>query len=230
MKSPSRPTDARLIQIVDAALAEATRKSGHWLACRKGCTQCCVGAFAITQLDAGRLRSGLATLEKTDPARAARIRQRAQDSIRRLASEFPGDTQSGILDEGEEAEERFYSFADEEPCPVLDPETGTCDLYAYRPVTCRVFGPPVRSGPEGALGVCELCFHGASDEEIAACEMIVDPDGLEPQLLDQLGDRSQTIVAFALGRNNAVQNNAPQTSVARNNAKRPPAKRRKTSR
>jgi Fe-S-cluster containining protein len=226
MKSSPRPTDTRLIQIVDAALAEATRKSGHWLACRKGCTQCCVGAFAITQLDAARLRSGLATLEKTDPARAARIRQRAQDSIGRLASQFPGDTQSGILDEGEEAEDRFYSFADEEPCPVLDPETGTCDLYASRPVTCRVFGPPVRSGPEGALGVCELCFHGASDQEIAACEMIVDPDGLEPQLLDQLGDRSQTIVAFALaGRNNAAQNN-----VTRNNARRPPAKRNKTSR
>ena len=31
------------------------------------------------------------------------------------------------------------------------------------------FGPPVRS--EGGLGVCELCYHGASDQQIAACEM-----------------------------------------------------------
>ena len=36
-------------------------------------------------------------------------------------------------------------------------------------MTCRVFGPPVRS--EDGLGVCELCFQGASDKEIAACEM-----------------------------------------------------------
>jgi Fe-S-cluster containining protein len=198
MKSLTKPADGTLVQIIDAALAEATRKSGQWLACRPGCMQCCVGAFAITQLDAARLRQGLSELAKTDPARAARIRQRTHASIDRLSAEFPGDLQTGILDEGEDAEERFYAFADDEPCPVLDPETGMCDLYATRPITCRVFGPPVRSGPEEALGVCELCFKGASDEEIAACEMEVDPDGLEPKLLEDLGDQRRTIVAFAI--------------------------------
>ena len=56
-----------------------------------------------------------------------------------------------------------------------------------RPMTCRVFGPPVRS--EGGLGVCELCFQGASSEEIAACEMIPDPDHLEDDLLAGLRRR-----------------------------------------
>ena len=41
-------------------------------------------------------------------------------------------------------------------------------------MTCRVFGPPVRS--EGGLGVCELCFQGASEEAVAACEMVPDPE------------------------------------------------------
>jgi Fe-S-cluster containining protein len=198
MESVTKPTDHTLVQIIDAALAEATRKSGQWLVCRPGCMQCCVGAFAITQLDAARLRHGLSELEQTDPARAARIRERARASIARLSAGFPGDPRTGILEEGEDAQARFEIFADEEPCPVLDPETGTCDLYGARPVTCRVFGPPVRSGPEEALAVCELCFHGASDEEIAACEMEVDPDGLEPKLMEELGDQSQTIVAFAI--------------------------------
>jgi Fe-S-cluster containining protein len=198
MESVTKPTDHTLVQIINDALSEATRKSGQWLVCRPGCTQCCVGAFAITQLDAARLRRGLTELEQTDPARAARVRERARASIARLSAGFPGDPRTGILEESEDAQERFETFADEEPCPVLDPETGTCDLYAARPVTCRVFGPPVRSGPEEALAVCELCFHGASDEEIAACEMEVDPDGLEPKLLEELGDQSQTIVAFAI--------------------------------
>ena len=48
--------DAALIQIVDAALAEAARKAGPWLACRLGCTECCMGPFAITPSDAERLR------------------------------------------------------------------------------------------------------------------------------------------------------------------------------
>ncbi len=67
-------------------------------------------------------------------------------------------------------------------------------------MTCRVFGPPVRS--EDGLGVCELCFQGASEEEIAACEMKPDPENLESRLLAQLeknsGTHGNTIIAFCL--------------------------------
>ncbi len=196
---PSRG-DQKLIQIVDAALADVTRRSGEWLVCRKGCTQCCIGVFPINQLDAMRLRRGVAALEESDPVRAARVRQRASESIAHLAPEFPGDPVSGVLDEGEVAEERFENFANDEPCPALDPVTGSCEMYESRPMTCRVFGPPVQS--EGGLCVCELCFQGASEEEITACEMNPDPEGLESRLLDQLERNSEkrgnTIVAYAL--------------------------------
>lgn len=192
--------DKALIQIVDAALADATRRSGEWLACRPGCTQCCVGVFAISQLDAVRLQHGLTELRKTDPQRAARIQERARDSIRRMSAKFPGDAKNGVLDEGPEAEERFAEFGNDEVCPVLDPETGLCELYAARPMTCRTFGPPLRT--EGGLGVCELCFHGATDEQVAACEMVADPDDLESKLLEEIekakGPRGRTIVAFSV--------------------------------
>lgn len=192
--------DRGLIQIVDAALADAARRSGQWLACRPGCTQCCVGAFAINQLDATRLRRGLAELAGRDPERAENIRRRCDDAVRRLAPDFPGDAARGILDDSEEGARRFAAFADDEPCPVLDPATGRCELYEARPMTCRVFGPPVRS--EDGLGVCELCFQGASEEEIAACEIKPDPNGLESELLKNLeettGIRGDTIVAFCL--------------------------------
>jgi len=192
--------DQKLIQIVDAALAETTRKSGKWLACRPGCTQCCIGAFAINQLDAFRLRRGLAELESNAPERAAAIRQRARASVSRLSRDFPGNTTTGMLDEGEQALQRFEDFANDEPCPVLDPKTGLCELYESRPMTCRVFGPPVRS--EDGLGICELCFVGATDDEITACEMIPDPDDLESRLLAQVekgtGRRGNTIIAFCL--------------------------------
>ena len=193
--------DLKLIQIVDSALADATRRSGQWLVCRPGCTQCCIGAFSINQLDAFRLRQGLADLEKTAPQRAAQVRQRARDAVARLAPEFPGDPVSGVLDEGEEAGERFANFANDEPCPVLDPLTGNCELYESRPMTCRVFGPPVQS--EEGLCVCELCFQGASEDEISACEMKPDPDDLESRLLEELenntGAHGNTIIAFCLG-------------------------------
>jgi Fe-S-cluster containining protein len=192
--------DSALIQIVDSALSNAVERSGEWLVCHPGCTQCCVGVFAINQLDAVRLQQGLARLEKTEPERARLLRVRAGESIARLSREFPGDAATGVLDESPSAEERFAEFANDEVCPVLDPETGLCELYDARPVTCRTFGPPVRS--EDGLGVCELCFHGATDEQIACCEMVPDPTDLESALLAKLeeidGPRGRTIIAFAV--------------------------------
>jgi len=200
MHSSPLSRDQALVQIVDSALVEVARRSGKWLACRPGCTQCCVGVFPINQLDAARLQNGLKNMEESSPERAHRVRQRAREAVSRLSADFPGDPTSGLLDEGEEAEHHFAEFGNDEPCPVLDPETGLCELYEERPMTCRVFGPPVRS--EDGLGVCELCFQGATDSEIAACEMNADPEDLESTLLREFekstGTHGQTIVAFCL--------------------------------
>jgi Fe-S-cluster containining protein len=200
MRSFVPPRDSELIQIVDSALGDVARRSGKRLVCRPGCTQCCIGAFAINQLDAVRLRQGFINLELREPERAGRLRQRAREAVSRLAKDFPGNPTTGMLDDGKEAEQRFADFANDEPCPALDPQTGLCELYESRPMTCRVFGPPVRS--EDGLGVCELCFQDATDQEIAACEMNPDPDDLESTLNEELekatGSRGQTIVAFCL--------------------------------
>lgn len=199
----ARPeADHKLVQIVDAAFADAQRRSGDWLLCRPGCTQCCHGVFAIDALDVERLREGVRTIRKRDPQLAKRIQQRAADASAKLARDFPGDVATGLLDESEEAERRFEDFANDEPCPLLDPAQGTCDLYEWRPMTCRVFGPPVAS--EGGLGVCDLCYHGASVDEIAACEMVPDPDDLESTVLKEVesktGQQGKTIVAFAIAK------------------------------
>jgi Fe-S-cluster containining protein len=191
------PSDRDLIQIVDASLAEAARRAGAWLACRPGCAECCVEPFAITPLDAQRLRDGMAELESRDPGRAARVRTRAAESRARLTREYPGDTVAQVLAIDEAGED--------EPCPALDPETRTCDLYASRPITCRTFGPPVRFNG-GSLAICELCFDGAPVEEVERCAVEIDVENLET-------DGADTIVAFALI-------NAPS---ARGQARRPTA-------
>lgn len=195
--------DAGLIQIVDAALAKAVRKSGTFLACRPGCTACCIGPFPITQLDARRLRTGLAELYAVDPARAMDVSERARKFVERTRADFPGDPATGVLDESPEGEARFEVFGDDEPCPALDPKTGRCDLYAWRPITCRAFGPAMRMGGE-VLAVCELCYEGASDEQIAACAVDAEFHDLEAGLVRELetteGATGETIVAFALNQ------------------------------
>jgi Fe-S-cluster containining protein len=189
--------DGELIQIVDSALADATHRSGEWLLCRPGCTQCCHGVFAISQLDALRLLAGL---EQIEEARAVRVRDRARESMARIAAEFPGNPLTGILDQSDKGQEAFQNFANDEPCPALDPVTGNCDLYEFRPMTCRVFGPPVRI--EEGFSVCELCFQGATAAQVAAGEMKPDPDELEVEVIAQAesitGLHGETIVAFCL--------------------------------
>jgi len=195
-----REQDARLVQIVDAALADATRRAGPHLACRPGCTPCCHGAFAINPLDAQRLRSAMAEMALTDPGRAETIAARARLYLEGFASSFPGDLETGILGEAEADQEAFEAFANEAACPALHPESGLCEVYAARPMTCRVFGPPVRSenpdSGESGLSVCELCFTQAAREEIAAAEMQV-PHAEEQALLSQFST-GETIVAFCL--------------------------------
>jgi len=160
--------DRRLLASVSSAMEEAAHKSGDWLVCRPGCTQCCIGPFEITALDALRLRNGMAKLAATDTAKADRIRSRIA----------------------------VYVEQEDSPCPVLDPSTGLCDLYDARPITCRVFGPATHV--EGGLAACELCYTAATEEQIAACAVEVDPEGLEADILHRLGEARCTAVAAAL--------------------------------
>ena len=141
-----RTLDSAFVALVDGAFADAAARSGPHLLCRPGCTQCCIGAFAIAPADALRLKQGLDALAREDP------------------------------------------------------EQGICALYASRPQTCRVFGPPIATA-EG-YGVCELCFQAATPEEIAGAAMTL-PSDERSSILDEAALTAgvapgATIVAFVL--------------------------------
>jgi Fe-S-cluster containining protein len=220
--------NAHLIQITDAAFASAAARSGPHLVCHPGCTQCCHGAFAIHALDAWRLRQGMQQLTLHDPERARAVAQRANAYVEEFTASFPGNPITGLLGDSEEDQAAFEDFANEAACPALDPATGLCDLYEARPMTCRTFGPPVRSYGEAAesseaedsgeaeegLAICELCFTTATQAEIAAAEM-TPPCEEEASLLEALleslpaGDQSapsQTIIAWCLATQPAPRN------------------------
>src|SRR5665213_400431 len=191
----------QLVQIVDAALADSVRRSGDHLVCKPGCSQCCIAVFPIAHEDAARLREGLESLTQTGPEKAARIRKRVAESLTRLDPWFPGDVHTGILNEDYEAAILFEEFANDEPCPVLDLDHGTCDLYEHRPVLCRTFGPPMRT-EENNLATCELCYIHATTEEIAACEL--DPtihaqqEAGKQAFNAEHGLHGQTLIAYVL--------------------------------
>lgn len=180
--------DRRLLALVDAAVGEAAAASGAHLACRAGCTPCCYGPFPITQLDAWRLREGLRALEYTNPTRALAIRARASEDVATQRDAFPGD-QDGTFHGDEAAEESFCARYHDVPCPALDPDTGTCDLYAWRPIACRTFGPPMRTKDED-VPPCGLCFTEATPQEVDAARRRLDVEADEAELTTQLEEDS----------------------------------------
>jgi Fe-S-cluster containining protein len=215
---PSR--DSELVQIVDASFADAARRAQKadgesWLACRAGCTPCCHGVFRISALDAERLRSALHELEQVDRARAEAIRERATRATETLQANFPGDPSTGVLEPEETG--RWEEFADlpeaDGPCPVLDPATGRCELYVGRPLTCRIFGPPVMQ--EEGIGVCELCFVGASEAEVLRGEMKLSHQELEEELDKQM-PAEETVIAWALLQSNRGGTTADSFATLRN--------------
>ena len=192
---------------MDAALASSAQRAGSHLFCHPGCSPCCHGVFEITPLDAQRLREGLLRTELEDPAKATRLHVRIAAAREHLAPFFPGDPATGVLFQHQDSAQQIELFEEAfhaDACPILDPATQTCDLYADRPILCRTFGPPIRNDhedPDAGLAVCELCFTQASDSDIAAAEMDSSFRSLEAAL-DQTyqarhPDSGPTIIAFA---------------------------------
>lgn len=204
---PLERADRRLLRVLDESMAEATARSGYRLACRPGCTGCCHGPFPINGLDAARLRRGLAELAARDPERAAALVERARALLPVLAPGFPGDPETGILADDDSADPYFERHASL-PCPALDPATGSCEVYAWRPLSCRTFGPPVRTG-DADLPPCDLCFQGASPEEVEACRVEPDPAGIEERLIDRFDAEEETLIALVLA--DRLQKNAEHT-------------------
>lgn len=192
--------DVKLLRIIDRAVAEAASRAGTHLVCRPGCTPCCFGPFPITPIDAWRLRRGLAELAETDPERARAVTERARRDWAAQSPVFPGDRARGVFDADETAEDAFCAAFEREPCPALDPEAGTCDLYAARPASCRTFGPPMRIYGED-LPSCSICFTTASPAEVEHARATLHVTDLEDALIDELtrrGDGGDTIVAAVL--------------------------------
>ncbi len=188
--------DLRLVRIVDASMAEAARLGGGHLACRAGCAECCIGPFPINYLDARRLRRGIREIRKSDLARAERVVQRARETALLFAPEFPGDPSTGLLNEEEGADEALAERFAETPCPALDPDRGVCEVYEYRPIPCRTYGPPVRIEAH-RVEPCRLCFTVASEAEVEAACVTLEPPACE-ELLEVEHGLAQTVIAFAL--------------------------------
>ncbi len=200
LPSELEAADADLVEAFDASVGMGEASAEGHLACRLGCTHCCIGPFEITALDAARLVRGVAGLVRRDPETASAVVRRASRQWETMAAVFPGDAAAGILAEDEAARDAFFGRFSETPCPALDPLSGACLVYEWRPLSCRSYGLPVRHGSQ-VLDPCPLNFTGASPDAVATSTVEPDPDDREGRLLARAGEagvRGDTTVCAAI--------------------------------
>lgn len=206
--------DTRFLAALQRRLDEAAAGAGPQVHCRLGCTECCIGLFDITPLDAWRLRRALAQLARREPGRAKALVDRARLQWELIRQNFPGNPDTGELNGDEAARLAFFADHQELPCPALDPATGACELYHARPVSCRTFGLPIRCG-DGLLPPCRLNFVAAPVEQVELCAVDPDPEDEEGHLLNLLGRGSgDTVVAVVLAAAGLATNSDSQPGAS----------------
>lgn len=128
-----------LVQEVERGVARIHEAHPTEVHCNRRCCDCCFAVFDLSLVEAVYINYGFySQLEKKEQEeileRAERADRQGYRLKRKLSKEFSRNP---------EDEERVLIALSREriQCPLLN-ESHLCDLYDYRPLTCRVYGVP----------------------------------------------------------------------------------------
>lgn len=129
---------------MDAVFQKIQADFSDEVTCQQGCSDCCYALFDLTLVEAmyinAKFREMLSEQEQNAIFERADEADRAIHKIKRRVykSRQQGtDTEQVLQDVGREKVR----------CPLLTPED-SCALYAWRPLTCRLYGLPLSIGGE----------------------------------------------------------------------------------
>jgi len=133
-----------LLDDADRKFKTLSQRYKEYIRCQEGCSDCCYAVFGLFLIEAIYIKRHF---DRLDPqiCKEALLRCNQMDMelkrIERKMERFRDDPdmQNYVM-----AKERIR-------CPLLD-EDNRCILYIYRPITCRVYGVPVKMG--GTIRVC----------------------------------------------------------------------------
>jgi Fe-S-cluster containining protein len=148
-----------LLQEVDLWFEACLTRHSESIACHRGCSECCRGLFDITLLDALYLKRGF---EKLPEFVQQAVQIKSAGRLKELSEHWPDFTRPWTLNHiPEDYWDKMMPEEDDTPCPLLS-DQGTCLVYGYRPMTCRLNGVPLidTSGEELFDEWCSLNFTG----------------------------------------------------------------------
>lgn len=135
----------KLVAASDSAFDRVKQAHAECVKCTEGCADCCHAVFDLTLIEAlyinhrfkekfkGEERADLEDKANRTDRLMAKIKRRAQEEL--LAGRSEEEILTGL------AKERVR-------CPLLNAKD-LCELYDYRPLTCRFYGIPTAIGGSG---------------------------------------------------------------------------------
>lgn len=135
----------KLVEASDAAFGRVKKAHADCVKCTEGCADCCHAVFDLTLIEAlyinHRFKEVLKNPERAELEEKANRTDRLMAKIKRRAQEdlLAGKSEADILEDL--ARERVR-------CPLLN-SNDLCELYRYRPLTCRFYGIPTAIGGTG---------------------------------------------------------------------------------
>ncbi len=130
----------QLMQIVDNIFDKMKNDFQKEVNCDNGCTDCCYALFDLTLIEALYLNSKFQKLDQDLKYRILVEADKADRKTYQIKKKLFKSQQQGTTDE-----EILKTAAREKVrCPLLDSDK--CVLYAHRPLTCRLYGLPLKMG------------------------------------------------------------------------------------
>jgi Fe-S-cluster containining protein len=127
--------------------------------CKSYCCDCCYAVFDVTLIESFYINyhfnNALARRERRAILKRAERADRQYYQIKQKLKKM-------YIQQGKSPEDVFSRLAEERvPCPLLN-DKKLCDLYEWRPITCRVYGIPTSIG-----GVTHICKESRFKEGTA---------------------------------------------------------------
>ncbi len=141
-----------LAALADQVFAKVDAMYPGCVQCKKGCEECCHALFDLTLIEALYIGDRFRRQYPDNTAEAGLERANVADrQIYRIKRQAGKLAAAGVGDR-----EILETMARERVrCPLLN-DHQTCDLYPYRPITCRLYGIPTAIGGKGHT--CGLSF------------------------------------------------------------------------
>jgi len=134
-----------IVEMADNAFEKVRASHSECIKCKTHCSDCCHALFDLTLIEALYLNQK--AKERFDGNKKVRLEEKAGIADRavfklkkKAYKEFEG---------GKSEDEILKDMAEKRlRCPLLN-EEDMCDLYEFRPITCRLYGIPLSIGGKG---------------------------------------------------------------------------------